>query len=50
MEEEMSEAKRLLYTSTNGDRWFLVRSEPADVLIRHQANEPTGGKVTDQKI
>ena len=46
----MSEEKRLLYASTNGDRWFLVGSEPAGARIRHQANEPSGGKVTELDI
>jgi hypothetical protein len=47
----MSEEKeKLLYTSTNGDRWFLVRSKTVHVGIRHRANEPSGGKVTDLEI
>ena len=37
-----------LYQSPNGDSWFLA-SDPATGLafVRHQANTPSGGQVTD---
>jgi hypothetical protein len=39
---------RELYSSPNGDRWFLVRNTTmGNVFIRHEANVPSGGKVTD---
>jgi hypothetical protein len=40
-----------LYRSPNGDTWFLVR-DPATgaAFIRHQANAPAGGQVTDMEI
>lgn len=40
--------KRELYSSPNGDRWFVAR-DPAtgNVFIRHEANAPSGGGVTD---
>ncbi len=43
--------KRELYSSPNGDRWFLSR-EPATgrVFVRHEANSPSGGQVTDIDI
>lgn len=43
--------KRELYSSPNGDRWFLGR-EPATgrVFVRHEANLPSGGQVTDVDI
>ena len=43
--------RRELYSSPNGDRWFL-RRDPAtgNVLIRHEANIPSGGQVTDIDI
>ncbi len=43
--------KRELYSSPNGDRWFLSR-DPATgrVFIRHEANIPSGGQVTDIDI
>jgi hypothetical protein len=39
---------RQLYGSQNGDSWFLVR-DPAtgSAFVRHQANAPSGGQVTD---
>ena len=37
---------RKLYSSPNGDRWFLIRDESGDVLIRHEANAASGGHVT----
>jgi hypothetical protein len=43
--------KRELYSSPNGDRWFLSR-DPATgrVFVRHEANVPSGGQVTDIDI
>lgn len=43
--------KRELYSSANGDRWFLGR-EPATgrVFVRHEANLASGGQVTDIEI
>jgi hypothetical protein len=42
---------RQLYRSPNGDTWFLAR-DPAtgSALVRHQANAPSGGQVTDIEI
>jgi hypothetical protein len=43
--------KREFYSSPNGDRWFLSR-DPATgrVFVRHEANVPSGGQVTDIDI
>ena len=43
--------QRMLYSSPNGDRWLLGR-DPAtgDVVIRHEANVPSGGTRTDIDI
>jgi hypothetical protein len=43
--------QRVLYSSSNGDRWLLSR-DPAtgNVFIRHEANVPSGGKRTDIDI
>jgi hypothetical protein len=40
--------RRELYSSSNGDRWFLVR-DPAvgRVFIWHYANLASGGRVSD---
>jgi hypothetical protein len=42
---------RQLYRSPNGDTWFLAR-DPATgmVFVRHQANAPSGGHVTDIEL
>jgi hypothetical protein len=40
--------RRELYSSPNGDRWFLARDpETGELFVRHQANVPSGGHVTD---
>jgi hypothetical protein len=42
---------RRLYRSPNGDRWDLARDTATGrVFIRHEANEPSGGQVTDIEI
>src|SRR6516162_5354785 len=39
---------RQLYRSPNGDSWFLVRDpRTGSAFVRHQANAPSGGRVTD---
>jgi hypothetical protein len=42
---------RPLYRSPNGDSWFLAR-DPATgtAFVRHQANAPSGGDVTDIEL
>lgn len=38
---------KLLYTSPNGDRWFLVHdSNSQTVLIRHEPNRSSGGRIS----
>ena len=40
---------RQLYRSPNGDSWFLARDpETGSAFVRHQANAPSGGQVTDR--
>jgi hypothetical protein len=43
--------ERQLYRSPNGDTWFLAR-DPAtgSAFVRHQANAPSGGQVTDIEL
>jgi hypothetical protein len=40
-----------LYRSPNGDTWFLAR-DPATgaAFVRHQANAPSGGQMTDTEL
>ena len=42
---------RQLYRSPNGDTWFLAR-DPATgtAVVRHQANAPSGGHMTDIEL
>jgi hypothetical protein len=40
----MPTAMRELYRSSNGDRWSLIRDDPAgQVLILHEPNAASGG-------
>ena len=43
-------ATRDLYRSPNGDRWLLIRDDTGRVFVRHEANLPSGGGVTDLEI
>ena len=43
-------ATKDLYRSPNGDRWLLVRDDTGRVFVRHEANIPSGGTVTDSEI
>ena len=40
-----------LYRSPNGDAWFLARDPvTGSPIVRHQANAPSGGQVTDIEL
>jgi hypothetical protein len=42
---------RQLYRSPNGDTWFLAREQATgSAFVRHQANIPSGGQVTDIEL
>src|SRR6516225_8558401 len=42
---------RQLYRSPNGDAWFLARDPDTGLaFVRHEANQPSGGQVTDIEI
>ena len=43
----MTSPPELLYDSANGDRWLLVRDAGDRVLVRHEANPASGGRVTE---
>ena len=43
-------ATKDLYRSANGDRWLLVRDDTGQVFVRHEANHPSGGTVTNSEI
>ena len=47
----MATETRRLYRSANGDIWHLAREAASGrVFIRHKANEPSGGQVTEIEI
>jgi hypothetical protein len=47
----MPAQKRELYSSPNGDRWYLAREpETGRLFVRHKANISSGGQVTDTDI
>lgn len=40
-----------IYHSTNGDRWHLIDdTQSKRIFVRHEANLPSGGRVTDTDI
>jgi hypothetical protein len=49
--EDTARGSQPLYQSPNGDTWFLAR-DPAtgSAFVRHQANAPSGGQVTDIEL
>jgi hypothetical protein len=42
----MSDKRREIYRSANGDAWFLLRDASGRVYVEHQPNEPSGGQPT----
>jgi hypothetical protein len=41
---------RKLYTSPNGDRWYLISEPAGGVFVRHEANVASGGHVAHIEI
>jgi hypothetical protein len=39
--------KRQLYSSSNGDRWLLVRDPNGRISILHEPNPSSGGRPSD---
>ena len=47
----MAAETRQLYRSPNGDRWYVARDAGSGlVFVRHEANEASGGRVTEIDI
>jgi hypothetical protein len=43
----MTDMRRELYSSPNGDRWLLIREASSErILVRHEPNLPSGGKTS----
>jgi hypothetical protein len=41
---------RKLYSSPNGDRWYLIRDASGEIFVRHEANLASGGNVAHIEI
>jgi hypothetical protein len=41
---------RELYSSSNGDSWHLCRDTSGKVFVLHQANIPSGGRVSQIEL
>jgi hypothetical protein len=41
---------RKLYSSPNGDTWYLIRDPSGEVFVRHEANIASGGQVAHLAI
>jgi hypothetical protein len=51
VETSMATKTREIYTSSNGDRWLVgSESESGRVFVKHEANIPSGGHVTEFDI
>lgn len=47
----MTLAARPLYSSSNGDRWLLMRDpDSSRVFVRHEPNLDSGGRASDIEI
>jgi len=42
--------RRELYSSANGDAWFLCRDKTGRLTVEHQPNLPSGGKNSHVEI
>ena len=46
----MANASKLIYASSNADRWFLVRDvESGQALVRHVPNPASGGEIRSHR-
>jgi hypothetical protein len=47
----MEQSVQEIYRSSNGDRWTLIRDiSTGRLLVRHEANPSSGGRVTDTDV
>jgi hypothetical protein len=49
-ETSVQPASETIYASSNGDKWVLTRGINGRMLVRHEANEPSGGHVTEFEV
>jgi hypothetical protein len=44
----MTETRQRIYSSQNGDRWWLIQDDATGRnVVRHEANQSSGGRRTD---
>ena len=46
----MTTQRRRLYTSSNGDKWFLCRERSGGVVVSHEPNVSSGGKASQIEL
>ena len=46
----MAAPRRLLYTSSSGDRWFLCRNGDEQIFVMHEPNAASGGKPSQSDL
>jgi hypothetical protein len=47
----MTDTKQPIYSSQNGDRWWLIRDDTSGrTVVRHEANQSSGGHRTDFEV
>ena len=42
----MTTQRRRLYTSSNGDKWYLCRERSGGVVVSHEPNRASGGQTS----
>jgi hypothetical protein len=46
----MAALRRLLHTSSSGDRWFLCRNGNGQIFVMHEPNAASGGKSSQSDL
>jgi hypothetical protein len=47
----MTDTRQRIYSSQNGDRWWLIRNDATGRnIVRHEANQSSGGHRTDIEV
>jgi hypothetical protein len=46
----MATQGRKLYTSSNGDSWYLCRSRNGRIVVAHEPNASSGGKRSESEL
>jgi hypothetical protein len=46
----MAAPRRLLYTSSSGDEWFLCRNADGQIFVSHEPNSASGGKPSQSDL